>query len=464
MRHAELWRTRLLDRPLAVARRAAETLVMPPAKKVRASGMLTAEELPPPRGWVMTDGGIAHLPIVGPLVQRGDWLSSFFGIVSYDEIAATVEDAFTTPGVRGVLVEIDSPGGEVAGLFDLLSHIEALKMDSGKPLWAIAREQALSAACAIASVADRLLVTQTGEVGSIGVIAVHVDRTAQDKMEGEKYTLVHAGAKKLDGNPHIPLSPGAEADLQADVDDLYGQLVGQVARGRGMKPETIAATEAAVYRGQHALDAGLADGIATLQQAHANLLAALDAPAGIAARAGRKKPQSTNSERTETMALKPAKREDAAATGKAQAAPATPEVEPTPEAHASAEAPAANPTPAAPLASNPAPAAATPVAPPSGEGAPDIAAQIRAEAAEIAEIAAQAARLGLEIDASDALRNGVKPDALRASVLSQLAARGEAAAISPVAPPAADTTPKESPLIAAAERAREQAVRGTNAA
>jgi len=442
MRHAELWQARLTGRPLAVARRAVEALVAAPR------AFLGEAESPQAacQGWVMTEGGIAHLPIVGPLVQRGDWLSSFFGIVSYDEIAATTEDAFTTPGVRGILMEIDSPGGEVAGLFDLLSHIEALKTDTGKPLWAIAREQALSAACAIASVADRLLITQTGEVGSIGIIAVHVDRSAQDKMEGEKYTLIHGGAKKLDGNPHIPLSPGAEADLQADVDDLYGQLVAHVARGRGMKPEAIATTEAAVYRGQHALDAGLADGIATLQQAHADLLAALDAPAGIAARTGRKKPQSTNSERTETMALKPAKREDAATNTQAQAAPATPEMEPTPEASASTEAPAA------------------PVAPPSGEGAPDIAAQIRAEAAEIAEIAAQASRLGLEIDASDALRNGVKPDALRASVLSQLAARGEAAAISPVAPPAAETTPKESPLIAAAERAREQAVRGMNAA
>jgi len=460
MKHAELWRARLTGRPLALAPRAVETLVAAPR------AFLGEAESPQAacQGWVMTEGGIAHLPIVGPLVQRGDWLSSFFGIVSYDEIAATAEDAFTTPGVRGVLMEIDSPGGEVAGLFDLLSHIEALKTDTGKPLWAIAREQALSAACASASVADRLLVTQTGEVGSIGVIAVHVDRTAQDKMEGEKYTLIHAGAKKLDGNPHIPLSPGAEADLQADVDDLYGQLVGHVARGRGMKPETIAATEAAVYRGQHALDAGLADGISTLQQAHADLLATLEAPPGIGARTGRKTPQSLNSERTETMALKPAKREDAAATGKEQATPVATETGPTPEVHASAEAPAANSTPAAPQASNPTPVAATPVAPPSGETTPDIAAQIRAEAAEIAEIAAQASRLGLEIDASDALRNGVKPDALRASVLSQLAARDEAAAISPVAPPAAETTPKESPLIAAAERAREQAVRGTHAA
>ena len=451
MKHAELWQARLTGRPLALAPRAVEALVAAPQAFLgEAEGPQAAC-----RGWVMTEGGIAHLPVVGPLVQRGDWLSALFGIVSYDEIAATAEDAFTTPGVRGVLMEIDSPGGEVAGLFDLLSHLKALKSDTGKPLWAIAREQALSAACAIASVADRLLVTQTGEVGSIGVIAVHVDRSAQDKMEGEKYTLIHAGAKKLDGNPHIPLSPGAEADLQADVDDLYGQLVGQVARGRGMKPEAIAATEAAVYRGQHAVTARLADGIATLEQAHADLLAALDAPADIAARAGREKPQSLNSERTETMALKPAKREDAAAaTSQAQAAPAAIETAPTPEAAAPAEAPAANP----------APAAAAPVAPPASEGVPDIAAQIRAEVAEIAEIAAQASRLGLEIDASDALRGGVKPDALRASVLSQLAARGEAAAISPVAPPAAETTPKESPLIAAAERAREQAARGTHAA
>ncbi len=258
---------RLAARPLALAPRAVEALL----------GETPAPQAAGP-GWQMTEGGIGHLPILGPLVQRGDWLTGLFGIASYDDIAAAAEDAFSDPGTRAVLMEIDSPGGEVAGLFDLVDRLAALKSETGKPLWAIAREQALSAAYLVAAVADRLLVTQTGEVGSVGVIALHVDQTAHDQAEGRKYTLIHAGAKKVDGNPHIPLTPDALADIQADVDDLYARLVTRVARARGLHPEAVAATEAAIFRGQNAVAAGLADGIATLESAHADLLAALDTP------------------------------------------------------------------------------------------------------------------------------------------------------------------------------------------
>ena len=433
MTRTDMLARRLAARPLALAPRAVEALVAAPRAFLGEAGSPQAGG----PGWRMTEGGIGHLPILGPLVQRGDWLTGLFGIASFDDIAAAAEAAFTDPGTRAVLMEIDSPGGEVAGLFDLVDRLEALKAETGKQLWAIAREQALSAAYLVGAVADRLFVTQTGEVGSIGVIAVHVDQSAQDQKNGQKYTLIHAGARKINGNPHIPLTPEALADIQADVDDLYGQLVARVAKARGLPPEAIAATEAAIFRGQHAIAAGLADGIATLDGAHAALLAALDAPQGIAARAGRKNPQSTNSERTDTMAVKGNSNATPAAQATeetTEAGATTTQVEPAPEATARAD--------------ETAPAQAVTPAPLPTTAKPDPAAQIREQAAEIAEIVAQASRLGLTIDAAEAVRTGIKPDALRASVLSQLAARGAASAITPVAPPTSE--PTESPLIAAA--------------
>jgi len=105
-----------------------------------------------------------------------------------------------------------------------------------------------------------------------------VDRSAHDKMDGHKYSLIHAGAKKTDGNPHIPLSPSAMDDIQADVDDLYGRFVTTVARARALQPQAVIATEAAIYRGQRALDAGLADVVGTLETAHADLVTSFDAP------------------------------------------------------------------------------------------------------------------------------------------------------------------------------------------
>ncbi len=432
MTRTDMLARRLAARPLALAPRAVAALVAAP------QAFLGEAESPQPTapGWQMTGGGIVHLPILGPLVQRGDWLTGLFGIMSYDDIAAAAEAAFTGPGTRAVLMEIDSPGGEVAGLFDLVDRLAALKAETGKPLWAIAREQALSAAYLVGAVADRLFVTQTGEVGSIGVIAVHVDQTAHDQSEGRKYTLIHAGAKKVDGNPHIPLSPEALADIQADVDDLYARLIARVARARGMSPEAVAATEAAIFRGQNALGAGLADGIATLEGAHAGLLAALDTPP--LTRTPTSKP--LNQERTDTMAVKGKTHAKSAASEETtEAGTVAPEMGATPEATAPVE----ETTPVQAVTRAPVPAAAE----------PDPAEHIREQAAEIAEIAAQASRLGLTIDAAEAVRAGTAPDALRRAVLEQLAKTTDATIVASIAPPTAEPAPKESPLIAAAKAA-----------
>ncbi len=425
MTRTDMLARRLAARPLALAPRAVEALLCEtPAPQVAGPG------------WQMTEGGIGHLPVLGPLVQRGDWLTEMFGIANYDEVAAAAEVAFTDPGTRAVLMEIDSPGGEVAGLFDLADRLAALKAETGKPLWAIAREQALSAAYLVGAVADRLFVTQTGEVGSIGVIAVHVDQSAHDQAEGRQYTLIHAGAKKVDGNPHIPLSPEALASIQADVDDLYVRLVARVARARGLRPEAIVATEAAIFRGQHALGTGLADGIATLEGAHAGLLAALDSPP-LTRTPTRK---SLETERTDTMAVKGnsnAKPAAQAAEGAAEGGATAPEMGATPEATNPVE----ETTPV--QAMTPAPVPAAPE--------PDPAEQIREQAAEIAEIAAQASRLGLTIDAAEAVRAGTAPDALRRAVLEQLAKTTDATIVASIAPPTAEPAPTESPLIAAAK-------------
>ena len=444
MTRPDMLARRLAARPLALAPRAVEALVAAPRAFLGKAG--SQQAIGP--GWQMTEGGVAHLPVLGPLVQRGDWLTGLFGIASYDDIAAAAEAAFTDPGVRGVLMEIDSPGGEVAGLFDLVDRLEALKAETGKPFWAIAREQALSASYAIASAADRLLVTQTGEVGSVGVIAVHVDQSGHDQAEGRKYTLIHAGAKKVDGNPHIPLSPEALADIQADVDDLYARLVARVARARGRPPEAIAATEAAIFRGQHAVAAGLADGIATLESAHAQLLAALDSPP-LTKTTTRK---SLDKERIDTMAVKgkphakPAASEETAEAGTVAA-----EMGATPEATAPAEEPVPAPAPAVRPAGGP--ATVTPSPPPATTPNAETADQIRAQAAEIAEIAAQASRLGLTIDAAEAVRAGTAPDALRRAVLEQLAKTTDATIVASIAPPTSEPAPTESPLIAAAKAA-----------
>ena len=113
------------------------------------------------------------------------------------------------------------------------------------------------------------------------------------------------------------------------------------------------------------------------------------------------------------------------------------------------------PTPPAPSTEEaPAPAAAQP-----GNLA-EISAQLREAAAEVAEIAAQAGRLGIAIDAAQALRDGTTPEALRSLVLQRAAAAADARDI--VAAPASPVLPqtKESPIIAAAKRAASAGAKG----
>ena len=270
--------SRLTGRPLAIAPVRLEGILAAAAALAPGADLPSwLQDMTGRQGYTVTEGGIAVVPVLGPLVTRGDWLTTLLGATEYGAVADALTAAADDSAVRGILLEVDSPGGEVGGLFDLVETIGAVKQQAGKPLWAVAAESALSAAYAIASVADRLYVTRTGEVGSVGVVAVHIDESASDAMAGLKWTLIHAGARKTDGNPHEPLSPRATADIQTDVDALYDELVTAVAANRGLSAETVRATEAAIYRGDRAVKAGLADRVGTVAQAIADLEATLQA-------------------------------------------------------------------------------------------------------------------------------------------------------------------------------------------
>jgi ClpP class serine protease len=173
-------------------------------------------------------------------------------------------------------LDVDSPGGEVGGLFDLVERIAAIKSAGAKPLWAVANETALSAAYAVASAADRIYVTRTGEIGSIGVVAVHIDESRADAKDGLVWSFIFAGDRKVDGNAHEPLSERARSTIQADVDRLYSEFCTLVAANRGLSQSLVQSTEAAIYRGELSVRAGLADRVGTLDLAIAEMVAELD--------------------------------------------------------------------------------------------------------------------------------------------------------------------------------------------
>jgi len=213
----------------------------------------------------VTPDGIAVIGVSGTLVKKASWMDAWSGLQSYEMIRAEFQDAVADPRIQGILLDVDSPGGEVGGLFDLAGEIFAGRQE--KPIYAIANDAAFSAAYAIASSAERLFVTSTGGVGSVGVIAIHVDQSGFDEKVGRKYTAVFAGAKKNDFNPHEPLSDSAKDDLQTEIDRLYDMFVSLVSQNRQMKTALVRNTEAGLFYGAKAISAGLADQVGTRDQA-----------------------------------------------------------------------------------------------------------------------------------------------------------------------------------------------------
>ncbi len=203
--------------------------------------------------------GVALLDVKGTLVHKHGYLKPYSGMTGYDGIIARAAMMFAEGDVKGVLMDMHTPGGEVAGCFDTADRLRQLAQQAGKPIWSVCNDMNCSAGMALASAASQRLVTQTGVAGSVGVVMAHASYKDYLKEEGIKVTLIHSGAHKVEGNPYEDLPAEVLARFQADTDALRNQFAELVARNLGMTVEAVLATEAATYRGQEAIDIGFAD-------------------------------------------------------------------------------------------------------------------------------------------------------------------------------------------------------------
>ncbi|MDL0441846.1 MAG: S49 family peptidase [Pseudomonas stutzeri] len=202
--------------------------------------------------------GIALLDVKGTLAHKSGYLKPYSGMTGYDGIINRYAMMLAESDVKGVLMDMHTPGGEVSGCFDTADRLRQMARQAGKPLWAMACDSACSAGMALASAAERRLVTQTAYMGSVGVVMAHASYEDYLEQEGIKVTLIHSGARKVDGNPYEDLPEEVLSRFQADTDALRQQFAELVARNLGMTSEAVLATEAAVFRGQAAIDVGFA--------------------------------------------------------------------------------------------------------------------------------------------------------------------------------------------------------------
>ena len=248
------------------------------------------------RRQAIADTGVAMIPIHGVLVSRSTQLSLCETMTSYEQIRSQVNAALADPAVEHIAFDVDSPGGSTTGCFELADFL--FEARGIKPMTAIVNFSAYSAAYLLASAIGDVSMSRTSGVGSVGVIAKHLDVSARNEQMGMKVTTVYAGAHKNDMSPHEALTEQSMQFLNDMVQGYYTQFVDAVAKYRGIGAEAVRGTEAGVFFGQKGVDLGLADRIETPQVA-ANRVAAQ----AQQARAARSTKQTSIGARAKAMAL-----------------------------------------------------------------------------------------------------------------------------------------------------------------
>lgn len=255
---------RVFNTPLMISRAKLDTILNVVVPRMEGES-LPAANAPEAHDYDISKEGIAVISVFGTLVRRTVGLEAQSGLTSYIALEEQLHAAMNDNSIKGILLDVDSPGGESGGVFDFADKVYAASRI--KPIYAVVNEDAFSAAYVIAAAAQRIYIPRTGGAGSIGVIAVHLDESKAEAEAGLTYTAIYAGARKNDLSPHEPLSDPARARLQAEVDRIYKIFSRTVSRFRGLDEEFVASTEAALYFGENAIRAGLADQIGTFDDA-----------------------------------------------------------------------------------------------------------------------------------------------------------------------------------------------------
>lgn len=213
-------------------------------------------------------GGVALIQIIGTMTQRGDVIGSAetrSTAAAAQEVLAAAED----PKVDAGIIEVDSPGGEVYGVPELWQAIR--RASAVKPFVTVANSVAASAALYAASAGTEFWITPSGEAGSLGVYALHVDvsKALYDMGEKPEFIVADDSPFKVEGNPYEPLTEDARAQLKKSVNRYMGMFVRDVARGRGVSVDYVRQSfgQGRMMGPQEAVAVRMADKVGTLEQA-----------------------------------------------------------------------------------------------------------------------------------------------------------------------------------------------------
>lgn len=202
---------------------------------------------------------VAIIPITGPLFRYANIFSSISGATSYELIAKDLNLALENPNIKAIILDIDSPGGEVNGVSELSNMIYEAR--GTKPIIAYASGDACSGAYWIASAADKIYVSETSALGSIGVVGVYNNKTKEEN----KIEIISSQSpyKRID-----PSSDEGRLKIQSRIDAMAEVFIENISRNRNVSTEEVKNSfgKGDVFIGKQAVDAGLADNLSSLEQ------------------------------------------------------------------------------------------------------------------------------------------------------------------------------------------------------
>ena len=222
-------------------------------------------------------GNVGVISIAGPLVNNDSWINAYLGRTGYGEIRDALVHAATNPDVGAIVLDINSGGGAVSGVSDTAALIKKIDKEM-KPVHTFSDGMIASAAYWLGSSARSVSLGSVTEAGSIGVITVHQEYSKQLEANGVKATVIKAGEHKGTGNPYEPLTDKAKAEIQGQIDHMYGLFVQGVADNRGATYQAVDSkmAQGRVFIGSQAVDVGLADAVSTFDAVVSKVQGAID--------------------------------------------------------------------------------------------------------------------------------------------------------------------------------------------
>jgi capsid assembly protease len=206
-------------------------------------------------------GSVAVVPVEGMLSKYADMINGVSqpsGMTS-SEISSAIEQAASDRRTKSVLLDVDSPGGTVAGIDDICETIARVQA-AGMPVIGYAHDLGASGAYAVLAACDAVYANPLATVGSIGVMRIVEDTSKLTEARGVKRMVIASGPHKGVGVSGVAISEAHLEQMRSDVNATARQFIGSVSTNRGWtEAQTTRNTTGAVFNAVDAVDLGLVD-------------------------------------------------------------------------------------------------------------------------------------------------------------------------------------------------------------